>query len=75
MQRQHTIQWYEKTKRHVESNEPRQVQLFAAQTEIQINQSRTATILQWIHNVKLMIRKVEKLPHNDIRRYFRSSEQ
>ena len=75
MQRQRAIQWYNNIKRYVESNEPRRVQLFAARTELQIDQSRTETILQWIYNVKTMIRKVEKIPQNDIRRYFCSREQ
>ena len=47
-----------------------QVKLFTAQNEMQINQIKTVTMLQWTHNVKLMIQKVEKIPHNDMRQYF-----
>ena len=64
------MQWYNKVKRHVEHNEPRSVKLFADRTDVKIDQSRTETILQWICNVKTMMRKVEKIPQDDMRRFF-----
>ena len=70
MQRQRAMQWCNKVKKHVEHNKPRSVKLFADRTDVKIDQSRTETILQWICNVKTMMRKVEKIPQDDMRRFF-----
>ena len=39
-------------------------------TKIRINDCSTKTIKRWIYNAKEVIKKAEKLPRNDIRRYF-----
>jgi len=73
-QRRRILQWYQNIKSHVESNEPMQVKTFISRNKIQVERCKTEVILQWIYNVKKMIRKVENLPQNDIRRYFGSNE-
>ena len=59
-------------KRKAEENEPPQVQLFVRRSKINIERCSTETIKTWIYNVKNLIRKVEKLPKGDIRRFMES---
>ena len=73
-QRRRIIQQYHNIKNHVENNAPMQVKTFVSRNKIQVDRSKTEVILQWIYNVKKVIRKVEDLPQNDIRQYFGSSE-
>ena len=54
----------------MEQNKPMQVKLFILRNKIDASKCNTEAILQWIYNVKTMIRKVEKLPREDFRRYF-----
>ena len=74
-QRERAIKWYRNMKTHIERNEPMQVKLFMIKNNIEIDRSRTETILQVIYNVKKMIQKIERLPNMDIRRYFGPREQ
>ena len=59
-------------KKQAEEKEPLQVKLFARRMALEIQRYRTETIIRWIYNVKEMIKKVEKLPQNDIRHYFKT---
>ena len=70
MQRQRIISWCKKLKEKVEKEEPPQVKLFATRNRINVEQNSTETIRMWIYNVKEIMKKVEKLPKGDIRRYF-----
>ena len=74
VQRERVLEWYSKVKAQVETKEPRQVKLFAMRNHIQVERCRMETVLQWIYNVLKMIKKVEKVPQNDIRRYFEFAE-
>lgn len=62
--------WYEKIKIQVNEREPQQVKFFTQRIGIDTQNSRNEVVLQWTWNVKNMIRKVEKLPREDIKRYF-----
>ena len=69
-QRVRMINWYNNLKRKVEQDEPPQVKLFVRRNHIDVQRSSTETIKTWIYNVKEIMKKVEKLPKGDIRRYF-----
>ena len=64
------VKWYEKEKEKAERSEHAPVRMFVKRCKINIGNSRVETIKQWIMNVKDIEKKVEKLPRNDIRRYF-----
>ena len=55
---------------HVEINEPLPVRKFARRNKIDVDRSNVESIRTWIYGVKEMIRKVEKIPVNDMRRFF-----
>ena len=74
IQRQRVLKWYSKVKEQIDTKEPIQVKLFILRNKIQPEQSRTKAIVQWIYNAMKMIKKVQTLPQNDIRRYFGSVE-
>ena len=57
-------------KRQVEEKEPLQVKIFVSRNKIDAERVGSKALLQWICNMKKIIRKVEKIPGNDIRRYF-----
>ena len=69
-QRNRFINWYEKLKKEVESHEPPQVKLFVRRSALDLKRCSTETIRTWIHNVKELQKKVQKLSKGDIRRYF-----
>ena len=57
-------------KRYVENGDLIQVKVFVRRNEINLQTACTDTIIQWIYNIKEMIKKASKFPRNDIRRYF-----
>ena len=69
-QRNRIIEWYNKLKSYIERDEPLIVKLFVRKNPINVEDSNTETIKRWIYNVKEIMKKAEKLPRNDIRRYF-----
>ena len=69
-QKERATEWYEKMKDQIENNEPMQVKLFACRNKIDVARAKSGEVLQWIYNVKKIIKEVGKLPKNDIRRYF-----
>ena len=69
-QQKRAIEWYKNIKKQVKNKELPQVKLIVRRNELKIERCKTETILQWIYNVKEMIKKVAKLPSNDIRRFF-----
>ena len=68
-QRKRAVEQQKNIKNHIEDYEPPQVKLFIQRNEINVEKSNTETIIQWIYNVKEMMKKVSKLPCNDIRRF------
>ena len=46
------------------------IKVFVSRSELDKNHTKPHILQQWIYNVKEMHNKVEKLPKNDIRRYF-----
>ena len=48
--------------------------MFASRNEIDTERVGLKTLLQWICNTKKIIKKVEKTPRNDARRYFENQE-
>ena len=70
MQRKRIISWHDKIKEKVENDEPPTVKLFAMRNKIDAERCSTETIRVWIYNVKEIIKKAEKLPRGDIRRFF-----
>ena len=69
-QRNRVVEWYNKLKSYIERSEPRMINMFIRINQIDVNSCNTETIRQWIYNAKEVMKKVEKLPKNDIRRYF-----
>ena len=69
-QRERVIKQYENMQKYIEDKEPQQIKLFAQRTKLEVERCRTKKITRQIYNVKGMIKKVEKLPQNDIQRYF-----
>jgi len=54
----------------VKENEPLAVKTFARRHKIDTERSSVERVKSWIYSVKEMIKKVEKIPENDIRRFF-----
>ena len=69
-QRNYFVNWYEKLRKEVELNKPPQVKLFVRRNALELRRCSIETIRTWIYNVKELQKKVEKLPKEDIRRYF-----
>ena len=46
------------------------VNIFIRRNQIEVKDCDTETIKRWIYNVKEVMKKAEKIPKNDIRRYF-----
>ena len=69
-QRNRIMKWYEKIKLKAENSNQRQMRLCVKKNEIKVQQCRTETIKRWMHNVKEFEKKIDKIPQNDIRRYF-----
>ena len=64
------VKWYNKEKERAEKSELTQVRMFASKSKINVENSAVDMIKRWITNVKDIEKKAEKLPKNDIRRYF-----
>ena len=71
-QKQCALEWYKIIKKQVEEKEPLQVKMFVSRNRIDAERVGSKTLLQWIYNLKKIIKKVEKIPRNDIRRYFQN---
>ena len=69
MQNKRAKEGYKQVKKHIEENELMQVQTFTHRNKIDIERTKYEDIMQWMHNVKNLIKKVERLPTNDIRRH------
>ena len=69
-QRNRLMKWYEKIKLKAENSNQRQMRLCVKKNEIKVQQCRTETIKRWTCNVKEFEKKIDKIPQNDIRRYF-----
>ena len=54
----------------MEEKELLAVKTFARRHNIDAERSSVEKVKNWMHSVKEMIRKVEKTPLNDIRRFF-----
>ena len=64
------VRWYEKEKKKAEMSVHAPGRMFVKRSKINVKNSQVETIKTWIMNIKDIERKVEKLPCNDIRRYF-----
>ena len=69
-QRKWVIEWYKNINKYIQDKESPQVKLFICRNKLKIEMYKTEIILQWIYNVKEMIKKVSKLPYNNIRKFF-----
>ena len=47
-----------------------QVKAYVQRNELNIDRTTLNNIVRWIYNVKEMVKKADKRPQNDIRRYF-----
>ena len=63
-------EWYKKEKLRAENSDKNQVRLHMKIFKININQYKIDTIKRQIMNLKDIEKKIEKIPRNDIRRYF-----
>ena len=54
----------------MEENEPLAVKTFVRRYKIDAERSSVERVKSWIYSVKEMIKKVEKIPENDINRFF-----
>ena len=70
MQRRRVIEWKEKLENQVEEKEPLAVKMYARRNKIDVERSSVEGIKRWIYGIKDMIKKVEKIHVEDIRRYF-----
>ena len=68
-QKNRVIKWYEEVKQNIEENEPIAVKTFARRNAINVQRCNVDTIKQWIYNVKEIIKKVQRTPQGDIRRF------
>ena len=64
------VKWCKNLKIKVERDKPPQVKLFVQRNVINVQRSSIESMKTYMHNVKEVMRKVEKLPKRDIRRYF-----
>jgi len=69
-QRDRMKKWYANTIEMIKASNDGELQKYADKHQINIDQSNTETIRKWILNLKSFKRKLEKIPKNDIRRYF-----
>ena len=63
-------EWHEKEKLRAENSDKNQVRSYVKTFKININQCKIDTIKRWIRNLKDIEKKIERIPRNDIRRYF-----
>ena len=69
-QKERVTKWKRNLERHVEEKEPQAVKAFVRKHKMNEEGKSVDAIKRWIYTVKEMIKKVEKVPANDIRRYF-----
>ena len=69
-QRSRVVKWYEKVKVKAESGVDEQLKKYVQKHQIEVEQYKTETVRRWINNVREFERKLEKIPKEDIRRYF-----
>ena len=69
-QRERVEKWYEKEKEKAKESDIPQVGEFAQKFKINIKQCTVDTIKKWIMNLRKIEKKMERVPANDIRRYF-----
>ena len=70
MQRIRVKEWKKNIEKQVEQKEPLAAKMHANRTKIDEERSSVDQIRRWTCGVKEMIKKVEKIPENDIRTYF-----
>ena len=70
MQRKRVIEWKDNIEKHVEEKEPMAVKTYVRRTRIDAARSSVDQVKRWIYGVKEMIKKVEKVPKSDIRKFF-----
>ena len=63
-------EWKKNAEEQVEQKEPLAAKMHVNRTKIDEERSSVDQIRRWTHGVKEMIKKVEKIPENDIRKYF-----
>ena len=68
-QKQRITKWYQNEKERAENSEIQQVKEYAKKFAINIEQCSSETIKIWIKNLKIIEKKIQKVPKNDIRRY------
>ena len=68
-QKQRITKWYQNEKERAENSEIQQVKEYAKKFAINIEQCSSETIKIWIKNLKIIEKKIQKAPKNDIRRY------
>ena len=64
------MQWYQKIKESMRDSPYPQVKAFVQRNELNVERATSNTITRWIYNIKEMVKKADKRPKNDIRRYF-----
>ena len=69
-QMQRVIEWMMNIEKHVEDYE---VKLFVRRNGINVERCKTKTAIQWTCNAKEMMKKVSKVPKNDIWRFFETN--
>ena len=70
MQRIRVKEQKKNIEKQVEQKEPLAVKMHVNRTKIDEERSSIDQIRRWICGVKEMIKKIEKIPANDIRTYF-----
>ena len=70
IQRKRVKEWKKNIEEQVERKEPMAVKTHVNRTKIDEERSSVDQIRRWMHGIKDMIKKVEKMPENDIRKYF-----
>ena len=66
--------WYKKELRNAENSEYEQIRQYARKFKINEERCSSETIKTWIKNLKVIEKKMEDVPKNDIRRYMESRE-
>ena len=69
-QKERIMQWYQKVKESMRESPYPQVKAYVQRNELNIDRTTLNNIVRWIYNVKEMVKKADKRPQNDIRRYF-----
>ena len=69
-QKERIMQWYQKVKESMRESPYPQVKAYVQRNDLNIDRTTLNNIVRWIYNVKEMVKKADKRPQNDIRRYF-----